>query len=104
MTTVHVLPSAALRINEIYRYTYLNWGEAQAERYVAGLFGAIEKLETQISPSRSIPASIGLNGFYIRYEKHLIYWQRFAKGDIGIFSVLHEKMHQTRRLQDDLRD
>ena len=40
MTGVRVQRAAALRIEEIYRYSRERWGEAQAEAYLTGLFEA----------------------------------------------------------------
>jgi plasmid stabilization system protein ParE len=37
-----------------------------------------------------------------RYERHLVYWRRLSNGDIGIVTVLHERMHQIGRLREDL--
>jgi plasmid stabilization system protein ParE len=51
--------------------------------------------------SRPIPAAFGVVGFITRYRSHLIYWRPLDPGTIGIVSVLHERMHQTRRFRDD---
>lgn len=101
MTTVQVLSQAALRIDEIYQYSRGQWGDAQALVYARGLFRAIEQLGVQTAPSRPIPAKFGVAGYYFRYEKHFVYWRYLANGDVGIFTVLHERMHQVHRLRRD---
>jgi hypothetical protein len=53
--------------------------------------------------SRPIPVEFGVKGFYFRYERHFVYRQQFSNGDIGVVSILHDQMHQVRRLRDDLR-
>lgn len=93
--------AASHRIDEIYRYTRERWGEEKAESYITGLFEAFEKVETHKVLSRPIPAEFGVEGFFFRYEKHFIYWKHLGNGDIGIVTILHERMHQIERLKDD---
>jgi plasmid stabilization system protein ParE len=50
------------------------------------------------------PAEFAIDGFYFRHEHHFVYWRRLSKGDIGIVTILHERMHQMDRFRDDLRD
>jgi len=51
--------------------------------------------------SRPVPAEFGVEGYVFRYERHFVYWRRLANGDIGIVTVLHERMHQMDRFRDD---
>ena len=44
---------------------------------------------------------LGLNGFYFRFERHFVYWRHLSNGDIGIVTILHERMHQIDRFRDD---
>lgn len=101
MPAVLVQEAAALRIDEIYRYTRDRWGEVQAKRYITALFDAFAGIASHGVLSRPIPAEFGVDGFYFRYEKHFVYWKRLGGGDIGIVTVLHERMHQTGRFHDD---
>ncbi len=50
--------------------------------------------------SKPTPAEFGHNGFF-RYERHSVYWRHLLNGDIGIGTLLHERMHQIGRFQDD---
>ena len=93
--------AASHRIDEIYQYTLRQWGAAQAENYVIGLFDTFAKLETHEVLSRPIPAEFEVDGFFCRYEKHFVYWRYLSSGDIGIVTILHERMHQVGRLRDD---
>lgn len=101
---VRVQEAASLRLDEIYRYTRDRWGTAQADRYVTGLFEAFARIEGHGVASRAIPAEFGIDGFYFRHEHHFVYWRRLPDGDIGIVTILHERMHLTDRFRDDLRD
>ena len=98
---IRVPEAAALRLDGIYRTTCDLWGEAQAETYITGLFAAFEQIETRGVVSRPVPAEFGVEGFFFRYERHFVYWRRLSNGDIGIVTVLHERMHQMARLTDD---
>ncbi|WP_293906665.1 type II toxin-antitoxin system RelE/ParE family toxin [Phenylobacterium sp.] len=101
MSAVRVQAVAAHRIDDIYRYTLETSGEGQAERYIRGLFARFEAIAAQRFPWRPIPAAFGVDGYLCRYEAHVIYWNTLANGDIGIVTVLHERMHQIERFRDD---
>lgn len=101
MAHIRVQVSASIRLDEIYRHTRDRWGEAQAEHYITGLFAAFGKIEAHGVASRPIPAAFGVDGYFFRYEKHFVYWRRLANGDIGIVTILHERMHQIDRFKDD---
>ena len=102
MTAVRVQESASWRLDEIYRHTRDRWGEAQANTYITGLFEAFERIETHGVASKPVPAEFGVEGFYFRYERHFVYWRRLSNGDIGIVTILHERMHQIERFREDL--
>lgn len=93
--------SALARLDEIYLYTLERWGAEQAQRYSDGLFAAIDGIDDLTTRSRPIPAQFEVAGFYFRYERHFVYWQRFSNGDIGIVSILHEQMSLVDRLRED---
>ena len=96
-----VLDAAGHRIDEIYRYTLAEWGEARAERYIRGLFDAFERIESHSILSRPIPADYEVDGYWFRYEKHFVYWKHLGSGQIGIVTVLHERMFRAERLKQD---
>lgn len=101
MTEFRVQYAASHRIDEIYRYTLNQWGETQAEAYITGLFESFGKVGTHEVLSRPIPAELGVVGFFFRYEKHFVYWRHLSNGDIGIVTILHERMHQIGRFKND---
>ena len=75
MTSFRVQEAASHRIDEIYRYTRDHWGSDQAEVYVTGLFKAFSKIATHEVLSHPIPAEFEVEGFFFRYEKHIVYWK-----------------------------
>ena len=99
---VRVQEAASLRLDEIYRHTRDRWGEAQAERYIKDLFATFERIDSHGVVSRRVPAEFGVEGFYFRYEHHVVYWRRLPNGDVGIVTILHERMHQMDRLREDI--
>lgn len=101
MTDYLVQQAASRRIDEIYRYTLTRWGKEQADRYIQGLFGSFGSIASHEALSRPIPAEFGVEGFFYRYEKHVVYWKQLPNGKIGIVTVLHERMHQITRFKDD---
>ena len=102
MTTFIVFEPAAQRIEDIYDYTTYQWSKEQADRYVDGLFDLFAEIARRETPWRRIPARLNLNGYYRRYERHIIYWRELPDGVIGIVSVLHERMDLPARLRDDI--
>jgi toxin ParE1/3/4 len=97
-----VQPGAGDRLDEIFVYTRDRWGEAQAERYITGLFARLAAIAAREFPWRAIPAEFGVRGFFCRYEQHVIDWKVLADDTVGIVTLLHERMHQIERLKDDL--
>jgi len=101
MRKIRIQEAAALRLDEIYRYTRQRWGVAQAGRYITGLFAAFDGIDTPAVFSRPIPAEFGVQGYCFRHEQHIVYWRRLGNGDIGIVTVLHARMHQIERFRED---
>ncbi len=101
MASVRVQEAASHRLDEIYQHTRDRWGAEQADRYISGLFAAFDKIETHEVMSRPVPAAFGVWGYVFRYERHFVYWRRLGNGDIGIVTILHERMHQIDRFRED---
>jgi toxin ParE1/3/4 len=101
LAVVRIQEAASHRLDEIYRYTRGLWGAEQADRYVAGLFEAFDGIETRTVMSRPVPAEFGVDGYFFRFERHFVYWRRLSNGDIGIVTILHERMHQIDRFREE---
>lgn len=101
MARILIQEAASWRLDEIYRYTRDHWGTDQADLYIIGLFEAFDGIDTHRASSRPIPAEFGIAGYFFRYERHFVYWRRLSNGDIGIVTLLNERMHQFNRLRDD---
>lgn len=90
-THVRVQEAASCRLDEIYRYTRDRCGEQQAERYITGLFEAFDGIASHKISSKPVPAEFDIEGYFFRYER-----RRLSNGDMGIVTILHERMHQIR--------
>ena len=99
---IRVQAAASLRLDEIYRYMRDRWGAEQAHRYITDLFTAFDQIESHGVASCPIPAEFGGDGFYFRHAHHFVYWRRLSNGDMGIVTILHERMHQMDRFREDL--
>jgi toxin ParE1/3/4 len=98
---VKFLPAAKNRLNEIWDYTERTWGVAQADRYVRGLVEAIHEVADGHRHWRPV-LDEGLRGVYfIRYERHFIFFRSLSRDAIGVISVLHENMNIPMRLRVD---
>ncbi len=98
---VKFLPAAKNRLLEIWDYTERTWGEAQANKYVRGLVGAIHEVADGRRQWRPV-LDEGLRGVYfIRYERHFIFFRSLSGDAIGVISVLQENMNIPMRLRDD---
>jgi plasmid stabilization system protein ParE len=101
MAAIRIQEAASHRLDDIYRYTRDQWGSEQADRYITGLFEAFGKIETHGVASRPIPAEFGVYGYFFKYERHFVYWRRLGNGDIGIVTILHERVHRIDRFRED---
>jgi len=101
LAAIRIQQAASHRLDEIYRYTSETWGADRADAYIRGLFAAFERIATHAVMSRPIPAAFAVEGYVFRYERHFVYWRHLANGDIGIVTILHERMHQIDRFRED---
>ena len=100
MAAVRIQEAASHRLDEIYRFTRDRWGVEQADRYITGLFEAFDAIEPRGVMSKPIPAEFGVDGYFFRYQRHFVYWRNLSNGDIGIVTILHERMHQIDRFRE----
>lgn len=91
---VRVQEAATLSRDDICCYTHNQSGEAQADRYITGMFEAFERIERNGVVLPPIPAEFRVEGFFFWYERHSVYWRRLSDGDIGIAAILDEGMRQ----------
>jgi len=89
-------PRAAADLEEIWLYTYENWGEDQADRYLRRLNDRIMELAGE--PERGKPQKAIRTGYYsIRIARHVVFYT-FTDKFVGIERVLHSQMDMDRHL------
>lgn len=101
MRSFRVQIAAGRRLDEIYVYTQATWGQAQGERYLRGLFAKFADIAAGRVAGRPVPGAFGVDGYFCRYARHVIYWRELAGGDVGIVTVLHDRMHQMDHFRQD---
>ncbi len=96
-----VLKSAGIRIDNIFQYSRDHWSQKQAEYYIEGMFKHFEAIANGHTLLKPIPAEFEVQGFFSLYEKHVIYSKDLTSGQVGIVTVLHERMHQIEHFRED---
>ena len=101
MPAIRIQQGVSYRLDDICRNTRGKWGDDQGEKYITRLFAAFDKIAAHGVVSKPIPVEFGVEGFFFRYERHFVYWRQLSNGDIGIVTILYQRMHQIERFQDD---
>jgi plasmid stabilization system protein ParE len=94
--------AAAARLEDIYRYTIEQFGAAQADRYLDGVFELFEDIAAKRITWQRIPREFGVDGYFARYKSHFVFWKLRSDGQIAIVAVLHQRMDLARRLREDV--
>ncbi|RST88172.1 type II toxin-antitoxin system RelE/ParE family toxin [Aquibium carbonis] len=102
MTRYFIQPAASARLEEIYRHTFRQFGPAQADRYLDGVFALFEDIAKNRVAWQRVPSEFGVDGFFARYKSHFIFWKPRADGQIAIVAILHQRMDLARRLREDV--
>ena len=89
-------PKAETDLEDIWLYSFENWGEAQADKYYDVLIEGIKELadNPQMGKSRNY---VRKNYRSIQLKRHVIYY-RLQGQIIDIVRVLHEKMNPENHL------
>ena len=93
-----VSASASQQLDEIYRYTRRTWTDAQANKYLDGLFDHFDAIASGKIKGRLVQAEYGVTGYCAPYERHVVYWKLLADGTVGIAEILHVRMNAGDRL------
>ncbi|WHA39758.1 type II toxin-antitoxin system RelE/ParE family toxin [Agrobacterium larrymoorei] len=94
--------------DKIWRDTVGRWGEAQAESYLKGLHTHLQRLcdnrllWRRLPQRLAVPSDIKREAYFSRYEHHYLFFRTLDNGDLGVMSILHEKMDMAVRLREDL--
>lgn len=87
---------ARQQLIDIWLYTAEQWGEVQADKYVDGLYEIFKNMDN--ASWRKVEDNRFLGVYFLRYEKHFVFFRELSTGHIGIISILHERMNLPERL------
>lgn len=96
MPRVEITEAADRDLTEIYLYSHREFGEQQADRYLAGLDDCLQALAKRPLSARSADR---LRPGYRRFEygSHIIFFVTIEDG-IRVVRVLHQRMDVKRHL------
>lgn len=97
-----IYPDARRRLIDIWHYTDKKWGEKQADKYIRGIYKAIDKAAKNKYLWRKVEHKEIKGIFFTRYEYHYIFFRELSKGRLGVVSVLHSQMDIPNRLKEDI--
>jgi toxin ParE1/3/4 len=99
----YLLQSAAsARLEDIYRHTMKQFGPAQADKYLDGIFALFDDIAEKRVTWRRIPADFGVDGYLAPYGSHFVFWKERSDGQVAIVAILHQRMDLARRLREDV--
>jgi toxin ParE1/3/4 len=108
MATYRFYPRADAAQDKIWHDTLEEWGEAQAEAYIRGLHDHLQRLcdsdllWRRLPQALAVPQDVKRSAFFSRYERHYLFFRKLDNGDLGVMSILHERMDMAVRLREDL--
>lgn len=96
MAEYRLSPAAEIDLENIWRYTQLQWNSEQADHYIDVLTTAF--LELTEAPKKGQSCDHIRSGYRrSRIERHMIYFRMTPYG-INIVRVLHDRMDATQHL------
>ncbi|GAA3058997.1 type II toxin-antitoxin system RelE/ParE family toxin [Rhizobium viscosum] len=108
MARYRFYPRADAAQDKIWQDTSSAWSEVQADTYIRGLHAHLERLCAsrllwrRLPQRLSTPPDIRREAYFSHYERHYIFFRELEDGDLGIMSILHERMDLPVRLKEDL--
>lgn len=95
-----LLEKARNDLEEIWFYTFKNWSEEQADKYVGAILDEIEYLAAYPDSGRD-QTHIREGYKYSQVKSHLIYYRVIKHGkEVEVVRVLHKRMDIENRLLD----
>ncbi|MBP2449006.1 type II toxin-antitoxin system RelE/ParE family toxin [Rhizobium leguminosarum] len=108
MPAYRFYPRADAAQDKIWRDTVEAWGEKQADAYILGLHAYLQRLcedrliWRQLPQRLAVPEDIKRSAHFGRYEHHYVFFRELQNSDLGVMSILHERMNLPVRLKEDL--
>jgi len=108
MSTYRFYARADVAQDKIWNDTVKQLGEAQAEIYLRGMHAHLQRLcdnrllWRRLPQELAVPRDIKREAYFTRYEHHYLFFRILDNGDLGVMSILHERMDMAVRLREDL--
>ena len=99
---VVLYPAVRNEIKRIWVYTKENWGDRQADRYVTGMYDALQALGKNRMSQRTMPDENLKGVYFFRYEHHYVFFKEVTSKCIGVILILHESMDVPNHLKNKL--
>lgn len=91
MPQLRLTRAARTDLREIYAYTYVEWGEQQADSYLDGLEQAMDRVAKGSATIRPLQSKHP-NMLKLKQGRHLIVLRETGDDQILVVRVLHERM------------
>lgn len=91
MKVLSLTKAARSDLRRIYAYTFMEWGERQAETYLDALRQAMNRIADGSGTARPL-RSQHPDMFKLKQGRHLIIFQQSDEDHILVIRVLHERM------------
>jgi len=98
---IKLYPRVEEQLIDIWNYTSEQWGESQADSYVREMVTHMHSLAKTSYQWKPVPDAELSGIFYSRCKHHFIFFKQLSKDELGVISVLHEKMNIPQRLIQD---
>ncbi|MGC8518583.1 MAG: type II toxin-antitoxin system RelE/ParE family toxin [Steroidobacteraceae bacterium] len=97
MRTIHVYGSAERDLIDVWRYSFQQWGELQADKYLDELDSGIRKLADH--PEIGVKRDYVREGYRVLFVgSHAVYYM-VTSDTVHIIRVLHGRMDPDRHLE-----
>lgn len=97
MAEYHLTNKAILDLDDIYKYTYRNWSENQADKYYFEMIGYFELLSENPKIGKCYEdINVDILGFVV--NRHIIFYRIISSAQIQIVRILGVEMDLKSRI------
>ncbi|MBK8972648.1 MAG: type II toxin-antitoxin system RelE/ParE family toxin [Hahellaceae bacterium] len=102
-------PLALVQLDYLWDYGFKRFGVNQADKYLDGLFDALEELEStgafqgtrpRLLPRELIDDITSERILFFRYENEVIYFRTLREGGLRVVSILGMRMDTPNRIRE----
>lgn len=86
-------------LNDIWRYTFEEWSENQADKYYARIKFACKEIGENPDLGKKYKG-IKLSLLGLKSGKHIIFYHQISDEEIEVIRILHERMDLKKRITE----